>query len=583
MQMLHSVFHLQQSMDLDEWRHIIYLSSEFVLSYDPTAIDDGELTGAQQRNRGSFYEKCNLVLTFHTKFKKVKVNPEAKEQKGTVLSKMQAPILTHWWTVGAGASHLFDYYLVIFHACQTVINMCDSTSTPNGIASDLCSMMCDPENFIDLVLIHCFNKAHVNHHFDWMQSCQDLTQELGFQAHNMAVHFYLMTNDIEHVITSGRQMEDYHEAVRNACTGDDNESTRRLNKLKVFVHEANDSLQKHFPRWLSNKLLPAALLAEGPTTKVVAAAMLGHGMPTFESHEGVIDDRRTSGKLYFKSETHKVEINLLKFDKFLQNHMLKTIVGECTPLARAAAERLCGGAKLREINCTDAHGKIHWYMHATFLPVASMLQFVESGVNEAKCVSATDRSEVIRSCLAVVRSATPLGKAKSVDEDMSFLVNKTLAIIDSTIDRSTPHLQWKKDQVDNSCDARIAQVCYSMKQGHFRDERIETKKAKVDELGSKFKKPNIHQQRKQQTLTAAVTGLIPYDKLTNARNMLDLEEELLFRYVPIDEIPAKISKKKDMLKNLEIERLTAEGVREDDASKLKTFKKQSDAPFKLTG
>jgi len=43
-----------------------------------------------------------------------------------------------------------------------------------------------------------------------------------------------------------------------------------------------------------------------------------------------------------------------------------------------------------------------------------------------------------------------------------------------------------------------------------------------------------------------------------------------------------ISERKEMLKHLEIERLTAEGTKEDDAAKLKTFKKQSNAPFKTS-
>jgi len=581
MQMLHSAYRLQISIDLDEWRHILYLSSEFVLTYNPDSIDDGELTAAQQRNRSSFYEKYDLVVAFHSKFKKEKVNPESTARKETVLSKMTAPVLTRWWTVGAGASYVFDYYLVLFHACQTVINMYDSTSTPNGIASDLFSMMSNQENFIDLALIRCFHKVYINPHFDWMQTCQDLTQELGFQSHNIAVRYYLMDYDLNGAMT-GDAVKDYLEAIGKACPMGSVEHARHMNKLNIFGREAISSLHKHFPRWISHKLLPAALLSEGPTAKVVAAAMLGLDMPTFDASDGVVDDRRTSGKLYFISNAHGVEINLLKFDTFIRTQMETSVNGEYTPLARAAAEQVINKVKLREINYSDDHGELRWYMHSTFLPVASMLQFVESGVKEAKYVSATDRSEVIRSCLAIIRSATPLGKSKLLQPELSFVVNKILGIIQSAIDRAEPHNQWKANQDDRWYDARMAQVFYSMKQGHFRDDRIDTKRAKVDDLGSKFKRPNIHQQPKQQTLTAAVTGLIPYGKLTKGRNMLDLEEELLFRHVPIEEIPALISERKDMLRHLEIERLTAEGVREDDAARLKTFKKQSDAPFKLT-
>lgn len=571
MQLLHSVWRLQQSVDLEEWRHMLCLSSQFVLSYDPEAIDYEGCATAQKNNRIAFYKNHDKVLQFHSKFKKLAVDPEANTT-GTVLQKMLAPILTRWWTVGAGASFVFDYYLVFFHACQTIINMHDSTSTPNGIASDLFAMMLDPENFFDVVLIRCFNKAYVNQHFDWMQTCKDLTDCLGFQAHNVVVRHFIMDRGIRSVMY-GASMEDYHEAANKVVALENDgvvdiqkERTRHLKKLEMFLHEAHDSLHKHFPRWLQAKLLPAALLSEGLMARVVAAAMLNrNAMPTFTAEEGVVDCMRTKGYLEHYSEAHKETINLCAFDCFIRNQLEKQEqVVEHTPQVMAAAERLClGTVNLRDINYDNdnGNGELRWHLHSTYLPVASFLQFVESGVKEAKHASATDRSEIIRSCLAVIRSATPLGRTKSIDEKLSFLVNKTLAILQSAVDRSAPHEDWIDTQVDHSCDTRFDQVHYSLTKGHFHDARVNTKRARVDNEGSKFKRQNVNQKQKKQTLAAAVTGLIPYGKLAKARNMLDLEEELLFRGIPIEEIPTTVSERKEMLKNLEIERLTDEGVR----------------------
>ena len=50
---------------------------------------------------------------------------------------MTAPILTRWWTVGAGASYLFAYYLQLHHVCQSIINCYASDSRANKIASGL--------------------------------------------------------------------------------------------------------------------------------------------------------------------------------------------------------------------------------------------------------------------------------------------------------------------------------------------------------------------------------------------------------------------------------------------------------------
>ena len=66
--------------------------------------------------------------------------------------------------------------------------------------------------------------------------------------------------------------------------------------------------------------------------------------------------------------------------------------------------------------------------------------------------------------------------------------------------------------------------------------------------------------------------------------MDDLETELLFRGVEEDEMPSKISERKDLLKQLETDRLLSEGVPQQEAQALakKHFKKLSNAPFKLT-
>ena len=58
--------------------------------------------------------------------------------------------------------------------------------------------------------------------------------------------------------------------------------------------------------------------------------------------------------------------------------------------------------------------------------------------------------------------------------------------------------------------------------------------------------------------------------------------ELLHRYVPPDEIPNKVTERREMLRMLEFERLVEEeGMEEAEAMAKKVFKVQSNAPFKL--
>ena len=623
MQLLHSVWRLQESLDLDEWRHVLYKSSQWVASYTPDVVVEETEQGTEQQptgqqetehaaagsdnnnnkkkkrkkkkkkkkkssnsrqNEGVFRSEFATVYSFHSKFKKTTVEPTAIE-KGSLLGKMQAPILSRWWTVGTASSHVFDYYLMLFHACQTIVNMCGSSMTPNIIASGLFATMKDQETFIDLVLIRCFHKAYINPHFDWLQSCDDLSGCLGFSAHQMAVRFYVMQRHFRDMM-SRRSFPDYHEAVAN-WTSDNDEETRserqrHINKLNLFIKTARDFLFKHFPRWLNRSLLPAAMLAEHPMARVVAAVVLGKSFPTFESDASVqceIGSRRH----LFQSSVHKERIDLEQMYKFFCSQLenMDDNDGVYTPESLVAAEMLYSGSfDMRRKDYQSEYGELRWHMHSTYLPLPSQTQYVESFVKDAANVSQTDRSEAHRSWCSIIRSASPLTRT---EKDAN--ANRIKGLIDSAFQRSDPHVKWRRNQgPDYEYEQRLNTISYSLSNaGHFKSERIDSKKAKVDDKGVKCKRQNVSQQTRKQCKTAAVTGLIPCGKLVKARNMLDLEEELLFRGVPMDAVPVGVTDRKDMLKQLEVERLMMDcGVSETDAVAHKEFKKLSNAPFKLS-
>ena len=593
-QLLHSVYRLQESLELHEWRHVLYKASLFVSSFDENddneAVDAtaGQREQAQQENAVTFRKSFARVSRFHALFERDALTDptDLTAHKDTPYYKMQAPIFTRWWTVGVGASYAFDYYLYIYHACQQVINVCSSGSTPNMIASDLFSLMSNQETFLDMTLTRCFCKAYINPHFDWFQKATDLTSKVGFQAHNVVGRFWLMEYDLRHVYI-GRSMNQYKDACAlfnfEDALEEDNELVKKerakhLHKLTIFMKEAYSSLMKHFNRWVAPALLPAALLSEKHVAQVVAAAMLQVPMPRFESIFNPL-----SGFCNFKSEAHLGRTIELKS---LYNFIRKQIeVAEAngdgrehTQDAIHAAKLVLTGVDLRSFDYQDEqHGAFRRSMHSTYLPIPSQTQFVESGVKDAKYVSATDRSEQSRSNMAIVRTNTPLTRAK---EDAN--AEKIRTLIKSAHNRSAPHEAMKEDQVNGECDNRFRFVSTCLtRRGHFSEIRAAKKRATVDERGPVFKKQNVAQQLRPQQQTPAVTGKVPYGKLVRARNMEDLAVELLHRGV--DDIPASITKRKDLLKKLEAERLVREcDMHPRDAAVHKEFKKLSDAPFKLT-
>jgi len=207
----------------------------------------------------------------------------------------------------------------------------------------------------------------------------------------------------------------------------------------------------------------------------------------------------------------------------------------------AAANLVASDVDLRSFDCDNVeHEAMRWHMHSTHLPLASQTQFVERGVKETKCVSATDPSEEHRTCMAIVRSHTPLGRFK-FDDETSYNSSKIQSMTLSAQARASQHNLWRLNQEDNQCDARFNQIWHCLTQGHFKSERIDAKEARVDDTGGKFKKPNVAQQMKPQTKMPETSGLVPCGKLVQSRNMNDLRIELLFRGVKEGDMPLLVT------------------------------------------
>jgi len=253
---------------------------------------------------------------------------------------------------------------------------------------------------------------------------------------------------------------------------------------------------------------------------------------------------------------------------------------EFLPQAIAAANRLHeDGVDLRSKDYSSHHGALLNFMHLVYLPLPCQTQHVEAGVKDAANVSTTDRSEQQRSCCSIVRASTPLG----LHGDLA-MGNKIQAMIKSVIDRANPHIVWRRNVAN--CGDRLNSVLSCLQAGHFRHARIDDKKARVDNKGSSFKKPNVIQKQKPQQQTPTVSGLIPCGKrFQNKDGHVDgLQAELLERGVPLEDIhKLRITARKDKLKELEVECLMNEGVPQKSPEELgrKHFKVLSNAMFNM--
>jgi len=148
---------------------------------------------------------------------------------------------------------------------------------------------------------------------------------------------------------------------------------------------------------------------------------------------------------------------LHQFHKWLQTE-LKAMHGnnngECTPHLLHVAH-LVGiiGVEMRSFDCQDGQdnlGQWRWCMHSVCLPLPHQTKLVEHAIKEAKNVSATDWSEQLQTCLAVIRSSTQL-----VMSDKMADKNKILSIICSARERTKPHKHLLETQHESKHDQRF--------------------------------------------------------------------------------------------------------------------------------
>jgi len=225
--------------------------------------------------------------------------------------------------------------------------------------------MSDHTNFIDTALVRCFNRGYIHPHLRWLQDCVDFTNNHGFQSHNVAVQHCVMDLDPKAVAMSS--MDNCHEAIEEM----DPEGVH-FNKLNLFITASAESLHKHFARWLSPKLLPAALLSDLPMAKVVASIVLKTDMPTAAALEPEAQCEVGSQTVVFHSDAHRRRINVSNFNGFLWQRIDEA--AEHAPADQQAADALLQGLNLRDKDYSNAHGNIRMQMHQKCSALPSQTQ-----------------------------------------------------------------------------------------------------------------------------------------------------------------------------------------------------------------
>jgi hypothetical protein len=82
--------------------------------------------------------------------------------------------------MGVAAAFLKKYFQIVLRATQICININDSKSRPNKIASGLQSMMKEAMAYSDMLFLAQFHTDFLNQHSQWLQEEDKIAKNPGF-------------------------------------------------------------------------------------------------------------------------------------------------------------------------------------------------------------------------------------------------------------------------------------------------------------------------------------------------------------------------------------------------------------------
>ena len=528
-------------------------------------------------------------VEFAVKWNKVRLfrdfDPIGDETKW---SKCPACILTRWQYVGAANKYAFDYYLLLVKWCQILINSYTANNQVNKAASDLQSLLLEGRLYNDICLVKCFHDSYFQAHLNWLMQSNDLTKVCGFQAHQMAVRYYLMESTLEEMSAQVNDVHSFFDHFILSLQHCGEHYDAQKGKAAKFVDIALESLHKHFSRWVQPQLLPAALLAEKPLALVAARAITGTPAPP-----PVLND--SNREIMFLSPAHCMNIKPSTFDFWFRSKMelyaSEELMSAWTPHVKSAATLLLSdGVDLRSVDSFKAHDAVK-ELWRTYLALASHTQFVERGVKEAKLVASTNREEQQRSAYAIIRSCNVHCEEITDNTSAPDRVKYLIANVESAVARKDALIDQVNGIGEELYNAAFELAKEKLTLGHFKEERIGGVIDGITATAEQNKASNVRQKTSGVQLTLESMGLIAYSKVRKGPHLDALKAELTHRqfdgWLHSEEHetkpnqPLTFTELKNALKAMELKRIELEFPKDELAKQMaeKGFLQLSEVVF----
>jgi hypothetical protein len=505
MQMLHSIYDLQQSMELATFVGYLKKGQGWAAvnrsPAQPTATNEDQFLV-------DWWELLSFV-------------PNVFDETAPI-KKCPAAVLTRWWYVGMAAEYAAEHYLAIFRACQMIVNDYGASSSPNMIASALYSLMLEQQIFADLVFFRIFHNEFLVEHFEWLQLADCLTKEPGFRSHQIALRYYIMDNDINNIATQLENESRFVDWRTTISILKKEKQTEQLKKVRIFVEQAKKSLRTHFDRWI-NTLLPFALGESPQIAQIVAKRILSIQCakdnavnPTIRQTTEAQEETNGVREWVFL-ESHERHIVLPEFASFLRDRA-KELPQSFDPLFQSLTNTIARGIDIWDKKETEGVQQLAKMFKQKCLALPSNGHMAERGVKEAKIVAATGRQEEMRSAMAICRSVlNPACKG----EEGKTKAKKVLELIVQQHRRLSEKNTPANQKIRNTVGA-------ALKSEHFKKERLGNKEKAMDN-NKKNKKKNVAQKKTGVDVADRVAGKVAFGAIAKNKFIMAVDEEMEHR------------------------------------------------------
>jgi len=456
----------------------------------------------------------------------------------TKFKKLEEPVLTRWWLVGACACSFRDSVEQWIKICGAIRNSAPSNSAPSKISSCTLNLTEQEPIMNDLHMLCSLHEFFIFPHFKYLQLGDKVVGSTpSFQARHILLRYFLMNEDIEKMKNEWMTLEKF----KNYCESLEHLNTEdKVVQNKKRTHIFNimqTSLHKHFCPWAEN-LFFLAIFSDQPAARVVVRTLLGQN----------VRERRNEVESYFDVEQNKT-INLNRYAIFLEDKVSIETRNNTRkiPFVRENAATLtliANGINIWDENYTlpfMSSFKDIYSQRYSALPTNT--QFGERGVKESGYVSLGRRNESSRSVLAISRGkllpeSMAIGRGEiqtTEDSKVKQLQGKkkaTIMLREFTVhnDKIKQLIQKRKqDGFDVNDERRFVKKALTNWSMQFKTQRITKQVQKVIATVDNNPAPNVYQRRTGQTLTPLIEGKIQFGKMLKKHNMEAVKGELLAR------------------------------------------------------